>query len=478
MLPENNPVLISLQSFAQKEMELPAAVYTLLPPCLLTLTDAFENRQQKDIILLSSLAAISGILPNYEARYMGKPIGPNLYAYFYGQFGSDKGLISLAELLLLPIHREKRERSSKKFAEYQQKIQMPRKKRNQFAVDDPEAMPELEEAPVLPPDELLILPANNTKANMIKQLAENNGYGVIIETEADTLTSALKAEHGSFFDTLRKAYHHERITAGRKSTGMLEIEQPRLSVIISSTARQIARLIPDIEDGLFSRFFYWRIYPTREFYNAADQKHTLAYETFKQMGDQLLKLYHDLERRSKRPVILNFSKEMAQDHYDFFCRLKASIHDLYEGELNGIVNRFGLMFYRFCMVLTMLRNVDRLGRSGIPGVLSCSEADFRITKSILLQLVDNTVSAYELLTVFRSNISLAEQSLKLDHDEKVQRCAELKEEGLSYREIAQEVLGNAALCGTVSKLLRELQEPNDPINAPHEAEKRSHLSEM
>lgn len=53
-------------------------------------------------------------------------------------------------------------------------------------------------------------------------LSDNHGWGVIFETEADTLTQALKTDYGDYSDGLRKAYHHEPITttAARRTSAM------------------------------------------------------------------------------------------------------------------------------------------------------------------------------------------------------------------------------------------------------------------
>ncbi|MCF8247577.1 MAG: DUF3987 domain-containing protein [Saprospiraceae bacterium] len=45
--------------------------------------------------------------------------------------------------------------------------------------------------------------------------------------------------------------------AARGSNEFFEIDQPRLSVAISGTPKQILKLIPSVEDGLFSRFLFY-----------------------------------------------------------------------------------------------------------------------------------------------------------------------------------------------------------------------------
>src|SRR5690606_30104441 len=104
----------------------------------------------------------------------------------------------------------------------------------------------------------LYLPANSTKTAMMQLLMENNGRGIIFETEGDTLADMLRQDYGNFSDVLRKAYHHESVSFFRRANNEdVFIEHPQLSVVLSGTQDQLHRLIPTIENGLFSRFCFY-----------------------------------------------------------------------------------------------------------------------------------------------------------------------------------------------------------------------------
>jgi hypothetical protein len=91
----------------------------------------------------------------------------------------------------------------------------------------------------------------------LKILADNDGIGLLFETEGDTLSQTLKSDYGNYSDTLRKAYHHETISLSRrKDREYLEVKNPRLSVVLAGTPEQVRRLIPDTENGLMSRFIF------------------------------------------------------------------------------------------------------------------------------------------------------------------------------------------------------------------------------
>jgi hypothetical protein len=91
---------------------------------------------------------------------------------------------------------------------------------------------------------------------MIEHLQNNDGQGIICETEADTMSGAKKQDWGDYSPALRAAFHHEKITLTRKTNNeYIEINEPRLAVALSGTpAHKAPKLIASAEDGLFSRF--------------------------------------------------------------------------------------------------------------------------------------------------------------------------------------------------------------------------------
>ena len=114
--------------------------------------------------------------------------------------------------------------------------------------------------PKEPPMKTFIMPANSSATAMCQILFENDGVGLMFETEGYTLASTFKSEHGNYSDALRKAFHHESISYNRrKDREFVELKTPRLSAVLSGTPRQVLSLIPDAENGLFSRFIFYTI---------------------------------------------------------------------------------------------------------------------------------------------------------------------------------------------------------------------------
>src|SRR5690606_27041159 len=72
------------------------------------------------------------------------------------------------------------------------------------------------------------------------------------------LGQTFKNEWGTYSDTLRKSFHHGKISAARKTNReLLEIKHPQLAVALSGTRAQVPKLIASAEDGLSSRVIFY-----------------------------------------------------------------------------------------------------------------------------------------------------------------------------------------------------------------------------
>lgn len=88
---------------------------------------------------------------------------------------------------------------------------------------------------------------------------DSGGVGLICETEADTVSTAIGGDHGHWSDLLRKCFDHDRLAYNRRTNHEYrECNVTFLCVLLSGTPAQIKPLIPSAENGLFSRqLFYY-----------------------------------------------------------------------------------------------------------------------------------------------------------------------------------------------------------------------------
>jgi hypothetical protein len=227
----------------------PAAVYNALPDYLQRCCAPFEGHE-KAVMLLGTLAVLSGCFPAVGGEYNRRRFGLNLFAFIIAPAASGKGTLAWARRLAYPHHKALTDASRAARAEYEAELAAHRAAGKGKASTLPPASP--------PPHKLLYLPGNTTAAALSTALAENEGRGIICETEADTLSGALGADFGNFSDVLRKSFQHEPAPLLRKTDRQhLDLAHPALSIALTGTPGQLPRLMPTAEDGLVSRFLFY-----------------------------------------------------------------------------------------------------------------------------------------------------------------------------------------------------------------------------
>lgn len=205
-----------------------------------------DNDQDSDILLLGSIVCISACLPNLSGVYADRSYWPNLYLFVTAQASSGKGRLTLCKHIIQPIHDRLREINEAEVMEYKQKMQEFNANKKKMTMDKPDE----------PPLRMLFLPANASSTAFIQVLNENNGRGIMFETEGDTLANTFASDYGNYSDHFRKFTHHEAVSyVRRKDREFVCVNQPCVSCVLSGTPKQVSSLIPDAENGLSAASF-------------------------------------------------------------------------------------------------------------------------------------------------------------------------------------------------------------------------------
>ena len=348
---------------------IPASVYNHLPDLLKRACDPLIYERERDVFMTGALGVLSGMLPNVIGRYGGSEYGANLYAFVVAPAASGKGTLKYAEILGSKYDDELTEQNEQRKAAYDKAVKNYSSDRKKFKNG------ELEESPLKPKEEglkTLFIPANSSSAMLIEHLKNNEGSGILFETEADTLGNVLKQEWGSYSDMLRKAFHHDIISYSRKSTkDFVKIKNPKLSVVLSGTPGQITNLIPSAEDGLFSRFIFY-IFQMDNVW--LDQSPRYRIDRSDSFYEQLSIDASEMVRFLKaHPTEFSLKNEhWDESNTQFEEMLKEAVQD-YGDESGSIVRRLGLICYRIAMILSTLRKFEQRDSKE---KLVCTDLDF------------------------------------------------------------------------------------------------------
>ena len=364
--------------------------HSKLPTLLRVPVETQTEVEGRDKVILAALTLYSGAMPSVFGIYDGKRVYPPFYTLIDAPSGADKGVISDCRQLLMPIEWEIRRQYENELENYKQELT------KWTALDKKQRASQQE--PEKPVYRSLFIPANSSATAAYQALADNNEWGIIFETEADTLTQALKQDYGDYSDGLRKAFHHETISySRRKDDEHVNLNCPRLASLLTCTPGQIPQLLSpqQVENGLANRFLFYNLRSKHEWRNVFAQCDEPISDQLLKVGQRYLELYHDLEKQSHHLLQFVLSVEQQQRFNEYFSGLLLEQIGLYGEQLDAFVKRLGLATFRLAMVLTVLRCNDHQPRlEPLSQTLVCAEDDFCTAMTIANCLINHTTHVY------------------------------------------------------------------------------------
>jgi len=354
----------------------------LLPEFFQKIVDQSVSEEDADILLLGSLTVISAVLPNVSGVYNRRPVWANLFLFVTARASSGKGRLILCRYLIDPIHDRLREINEAEEMEYEQKKQQYEANKKKMNMEKPQE----------PPLRMLFIPANSSATAVYQVLGDNDGKGIMFETEGDTLANTFASDYGNYSDGFRKAFHHENISyVRRKDREYVNLKNPRLSCLLTGTPKQVQNLITDTENGLFSRFIFYYLTTDLEWQNVfAKPEGGTADNYFKGLGSQFQDFYNVLLEVGEITFHLTPAQEDAFNAY--FSEIHREYPQLLGDEIIASVRRLGLITFRIAMILSAVRMMD----DGAYGTdLECLDDDFNASMSISQALLQHTARVFK-----------------------------------------------------------------------------------
>lgn len=328
-----------------------------------------DDDDMLDTLFFGTLGVLSICLPEVHGSLFKEDVRTNLYIFLTGAAASGKGKIGLCRRLLDPIND-----------------------------DNPYAK--------------LVIPANTSDTALYEGLYLNDGRGILFESEADTLTQAFKKGSGKFSDGLRCAFHNEPINYQRRTGNeKVYIPHPELSVVLTGTPGQMPLLFNSPENGLFSRFLFYRLVSEKEsFAEDVSDSNAISGEMVNDymlsLGNELLRFYHRL--RDSHGICFKLSDEQHKSFMSHFYSDTKIYKEIAEraycsqeavDHIDSIMKRLGNICFRIMMILTVSRLIDRDSDDPIPAELVCNQDDFLTVLSLSDKFVHHTFIHYDDLMV-------------------------------------------------------------------------------
>ena len=339
---------------------IPAEAYEHLPDTLAEVASCLEVGHERDTFLTGVLPVCAGAMPNVRIRYGGQWLSLNLYTAVVAKSGAGKGKFRHAKDCGKKLNQrifEEREQRRQRWEE-----------RNE---NDEEGIGSK------PPQKTFYLPADNS-ASKLKHMLQANPHSVMFETEFKTMSTVLSQDWGQFRDVMLKAFHNESVTVARRKDDILQIEHPAMSAAISGTPQTFREVIGDTEDGLFSRFCFYKFEDEIEWEpQFSDDTDWELEEATDEAANRLDNIHRTLTQRDE-PLYVTFSDEVREKHTEA-CRtaLEALKSQNVPKYLYPNVKRAGLNALRFASIFALLRLDERATDLGEPKSVAISMADLR-----------------------------------------------------------------------------------------------------
>ena len=345
-----------------------------LPEPLQKMLSQAATPAERDMLLMATLTATSACLPNLYFRYgmTGKRYYANLQCFILAAAASGKGIANQALEMIQPVE---------------------------------DIYPTL-------------IPGDSTFPAFFKRLYENGGHGYVHESEGSVITDIWKSQAATYNSILRKAAEHEQVSHNRVKE-MQVIPCPQLSVLLTGTFSQYRHLVPNIENGYFSRLLPLIVRDTQPFdsryVEAAAPEEPISRQVGQQLANLCTRLYCQPEQEWS---LTKEQKSRLAQHLS--TEYKALIGMLGENFHSAVV-RMAVQIERIAMILTAMRiqNTDRCtdriqktdyvesgdkDRPSLVDTIYCSDEDYEAAEMIGGKLILHAAVAYKMIEGERAEL--------------------------------------------------------------------------
>lgn len=331
---------------------------------------------------LSWLVGLSSIAPKLFINYQGQTQHCTLYFCCVAPPASGKSELGKIGHMFDSVQEKLMQQSSDLWQEYKEQ-------RKQAKASDRDEIP-------VPPLYTLFLPADTSTAALMKTLKDNDGNGLMWESELDTLTRNMKSEFGNFNDILRNNWGGETIKSNRKKDReFITITSPHFSLFCSGTPQQVPNFFGSAENGLFSRFLFSVLPLSLQWHSQFD-----VIPSTSQVNDIALRL-RDFNSWANS-CLVTFSDKQKREHEKVWDTLSRETYEISGDEIIPCVRRHALSQLRMAALLTLYQTWENRWKTGEnkmcpPSSLVCSSDAWGLALELAKYSLSATLNTHSLL---------------------------------------------------------------------------------
>jgi hypothetical protein len=357
---------------------LPDAMMQSLPQMMSETLSLYDDADIRTMLLMAMMPTLGSAMSHVRVRHGQRLYSLGMMNICVGPSASGKGSVGDVASLIDDINNIICEESQQAMVDYRKRHKRYNRLTSQlnFAakgdvsqlVDINDIASEVDE-PQAPLRRMHKLPSKTTAANYYRLIyANGENISYLHIPELAEMTAANRGAFGDFMYILLAAQNEEQLHTARKTDDEdYHIPHTRLALAATGTLSSVREFIPNLEDGLSTRFLYHNLPAKDTVRGEMDEATAEAFrDVYGHHRSVLTEIWKELrqfegktDEELPRLVISDAQREYIDEYYRQLVSFVALA--LPDRDLRAPILRSRLNLYRMLMIIAVLRRYEELG---------------------------------------------------------------------------------------------------------------------
>ena len=352
---------------------LPDAMWNHLPQMMSEPLSLYEDADIRTMLLMAMMPTLGSAMSNVRVRHGQRLYSVGMMNICVGPSASGKGSVGEVASLVDGINDIICNESAQAQADHRKRHKRYSRLTSQLTyaanlIDVNDIAEEVDE-PQAPLRRMHKLPSKTTAANYYRLLyANGDNISYLHIPELAEMTAANRGAFGDFMYILLAAQNEESLHTARKTDDEdYHIPHTRLALAATGTMSSVREFIPNLEDGLSTRFLYHNL-PAKD--TVRDEMDEATAEAFRDVYTyhrrQLTEIWSALrqfdgkaDEELPRLIITDEQRKLIDEYYRQMVSFIALA--LPDKDLRAPILRSRLNLYRMLMIIAVLRRHEEMG---------------------------------------------------------------------------------------------------------------------
>ena len=357
---------------------LPDSMTRCLPQMISEPLSLYDDADLRTMLLAALMSTLGSAMSHVRVRHGQRLYSLGIMNLCVGPSASGKGCVGEVASLVDGINKIICEESAQAQTDYRKRHKRYSRRTSQLTfaakgdvahlVDINDIAEEVDE-PQAPLRRMHKLPSKTTAANLYRLIyANGKNISYLHIPELAELSAANRGSFGDFMYIFLAAHGEEDLHTGRKTDDEdYHIEHTRLALTATGTMSSVREFIPNLEDGLSTRFLYHNLPAKSNFRKEMDEATAEAFcdvyghhrRVLTEIWEELRPLEDKADEELPRLILSDAQREYIDAYYEQMLSFVALT--LPDRELRAPVLRSRLNLYRMLMIIAILRRHEELG---------------------------------------------------------------------------------------------------------------------